>query len=184
MNNFICACGYKFQHKNDGQFQRVLIQRIYDSDSGQKDILMKDRCKNCNKKKIERNVSLFNHKTGQIYEAKDTYCLARNVDFKERKLVDYYDSGLKAEQTIEIIFQNEDWRKIVIKTINTHNCSMVDLIDTIIEEIWEEIVDDEYGEGYMYMTSIDGDYSSICIESEDMLKNMIVSLRVVGFKEN
>lgn len=181
MSNFTCACGYKFQHENDGQFQRVLIQRIYSPDSGQEDILMQDKCKNCNEKKIEKPITLLNHKTGQTYRAKDTYCLAKNIDFKERKLVDYYDAELEAKQTIEIVFQIENWRKIITKTINTHNCSMVDLIDTIIEEIWDEIVDDEYGEGYMYMTSTDGDYDSICIESEDMLKNMIVSLRVVGF---
>ena len=121
MNKFECACGHSFNDKNNGEVQRLLIQRTYEPSS---------------------------------------------------------------EQRVELIFQIEEWRKVITKSKRTHNYSLLDIIILVVEEIWEEISEEnDYDYGELHMTSSDGDYTTISIESEEHLKDSIISARIVGYKQ-
>jgi len=188
MGKFKTFCGKEFEQENDGKFSRVLIQRIYPGKEHE-DIKIASKCWICPARKVNNVAEFFNLETRKTFIANDIYCLAENVDFKERKLVDCYCgacSNTSIAQTIEVVLQSDEFRAIILRQ-SKGNCTGFNLMEDIPREIWEEMQEkaEEYDEPHpiIRMTSDDGECVNVDIESEYDLEGMIVSMRVVEFEE-
>ncbi|MDF2841681.1 MAG: hypothetical protein K0R00_107 [Herbinix sp.] len=191
MSKFKCPCGLEFTEENNTEkfSSNVLMSRVYKDEKQAAKNYVNATCLACKiegRRTIERPRSLMDMTTFNDASATDLMCIATNKEWKERETVkDYGDQCMntKRTQTIEVIFQTDDYRKTVYSTF-TGNCSMYDLIENVVEDVWNapSEADNSLSLPAFYFTNEDGECVNIELERESELFNMIISARVVEFK--
>lgn len=136
-----------------------------------------------------KDVEIFSYTTHScdegscvFYETTFYYTGAKAVECKRYKSIDVYSYDMPPENIIiESVLQIERYKKRIYTTIKNPNCTMIDLIDSVVEDILKKYKDeheDDYimldlydGGGWLLDFKIDADYDSV--------KELITSIRMV-----
>lgn len=122
----------------------------------------------------------FNEKTGDIKPITFYYIGAKCVDTKEYKPIYEYDYECPPkDMLIETVVQVGNFKRTFYSNIKNSNCSMMDLIDTAIDDIKEKIFDDENEELTQLFLYDDGGWQIDTEISDDEIENLITSIRLV-----
>lgn len=104
----------------------------------------------------EYDTNTFNEETGELSPVTYYYAGAKAVDAKSYKYIEDYDSDFPPKNMlIETTLQVEYYKKKIYTNIKNHNCTMMDLISNVIEDILDK-----------YQNETDEDYISIDLYDE------------------
>lgn len=124
----------------------------------------------------------FNEETGKLSPITYYYAGAIAVDRKIYKDIEKYDSDFPPKNMlIETTLQVENYKKKIYTKIKNHNCTMMDLISHVIEDILDKYRN-ESNEDYMSIDLYDDGGWLLDFETEAYDRNIekiITSIRLV-----
>lgn len=128
--------------------------------------------------------NVWNEDKHELEQVTYYYIAGIAIDAKKYKLIENYeyDYSDKADRIIEVVMQAEKYKRVFYKHYNKTNCSYLDLVDIVVDDLIEEYYTAQAEEdGYATLDLFDeGGWSvNIEIDSEDDFKNYISSIRIV-----
>lgn len=124
----------------------------------------------------------FNEETGELSPVTYYYTGAKAINSKNYKDIVDYDSDFPPKNMlIETILQVEHYKKKIYTNIKNHNCSMIDLINDVIEDILHKY-QNETDEDYISIDLYDEGGWSLDFETEAddrSIEKLITSIRLV-----
>lgn len=144
------------------------------------------KCIGCTKCTLLTHVAEYiDTKTDEIKKYKDTHCVGYSqeyLDNKDKPTADYVDmdGSPSGKYTIEVILQSEDYRRVEYFKGNNINCSMLSLVDMGMNDLLEKNYDEEDELYHLIMFNTEtGRVQDIDFESEDEIKDLIISMRLL-----
>lgn len=127
------------------------------------------------------STNTFNEETGDLKPITFYYIGAKYINAKEYKpIYEYdYDECPPKDMLIETVLQVGNFKRTFYSNIKNYNCSMMDLIDTAIEDIKEKIFDDDNEDWTLLLLYDDGGWQIDTEINYDEIENFITSIRLV-----
>ena len=126
------------------------------------------------------DTNTYNEKTGELKPITYYYIGAKCTTSKQYKLIEEYDYNCPPKNIlIEVILQKGNFKTKFYKNIKNLNCSMMNLLDTAIYEIKEELFKDESEDYTMLFLYDDGGWQIDIEISENEIEDLITSVRLV-----
>lgn len=136
-----------------------------------------------------KDVKIFSYTTHSydeescvFYETTFYYTGAKAVEYKRYKSIDVYSYDMPPENIIiESVLQVGRYKKRIYTTIKNHNCTMIDLIDSVVEDVLKKYKD-EHENDYIMLDLYDDGGWLLDFEinaNYDSVKELITSIRMV-----
>lgn len=133
-----------------------------------------------NNKIFSYSTNTFNEKTGDLEPITFYYIGAKCVDTKEYKLICEYNWECPPkDMLIETVLQVGNFKRTFYSNIKNINCTMMDLINTAIDDIKEKIFEDEDEEWTSLFLYDDGGWQIDTEIENNKIENLITSIRLV-----
>ncbi len=202
MSKFTLSNGKEFEVTNIphyGKYLKIRVKREYLSGPKKGEVLRfltDEEIEAMPDRKVTKVVHLFDRDSEQSYDAKDTFLIAINKDYKEYDTVNYYSEdaiNTRSKQKIEIVLRLEEWtRRLFFEW--TGNIRLCDFMCNIEDDLYYELKEEPEKHGgirwdddceclYIAMSTDDGDVDWIEIDRPSELTNSIVSARVIEFSQ-
>jgi hypothetical protein len=141
---------------------------------------------------FEKTNSYYDKKTNELYYGTVTYVIAEDKNWQEYKTVNYYDeqcSNTLTTTKAEIVLQTEEYSRRLFKEW-TGNTTCYDLIQNLPDELWDDFCEKQYDAKYydedemvqLEFYTNNGESAWIEIYNEHDIEKMIISVRVIEFK--
>ncbi|WP_238899323.1 hypothetical protein [Clostridium sp. YIM B02500] len=126
------------------------------------------------------DTNIYNKETGELKPITYYYIGAKCTTAKEYKLIQEYNHDFPPQNMlIEVILQIDNFKAKFYKAIKNSNCSMMDLIDTAIDEVKEELFKSDNGDYTILYLYDDGGWQIDTEISENDIEDLITSVRLV-----
>lgn len=181
----IFPCGNNLTAKADYGYAygRLIGHKLIDGNGKSQ---FAEECKGCAKsEKITRTTKYMDTETYEETRYEDTFCIGYSqeyLDNKDKPTADYVDmdGSPSGKYTIEVILQSEDYRRVEYFKGNNINCSMLSLVDMGMNDLLEKNYDEEDKLYHLIMFNTEtGRVQDIDFESEDEIKDLIISMRLL-----